>query len=111
MELPKIRRDTDRLTRSLLAVGLLVLALLSLRKGKRLRGVLAGLGAVALGYSVSSESGEVGERFAEALDTESTTESEQRRCAICGDPIVAGQSRTPNENAETVHEACLESPA
>jgi hypothetical protein len=111
MQLPKKLRDNDRLTSTLLAVGLSVFALLSLRRGKRLRGVLAGLGAVALGYRASTESGGVVEQFAEELDTGSTTEDDQQRCAVCGDPIVAGQLRTPNENGETVHEACLESPA
>jgi hypothetical protein len=111
MELSKKLRNDDRLTRTLLAVGLSVFALLSVRRGKRLRGVLAGLGAVALGYGAVTESGDVVEHFAEEFATGSTTEDEQRRCAICGDPIVAGQSRTPNENDETVHEACLESPA
>lgn len=111
MELSKKLRDDDRFTRTLLAVGLSVFALWSLRKGERLRGVLAGLGAVALRYGASTESSDVVEHFAEELDTASTTEDEQLRCAICGDPIVAGQPRTPNDNDETVHEACLEAPA
>ena len=112
MDLSKNFRDNDRLTYTLLAAGLSVFALLSLRKGKRLRGVLAGLGAVALGYRASTESGDVVEYFEEELDSGSATEDEpQQHCAICGDPIVAGQLRTPDENDETVHEACLESPA
>jgi len=111
MELPKQLRDNDRLVYTLLAVGLSVFALQSLRKGKRLRGVLAGLGAVALGYGTSSEPGDVVEQFSEELDTESTTEDGRLRCAICGDPIVTGQSRRPNENDETVHENCLEATA
>jgi len=111
MELPKTLRDNDRLVRTLAAVGLSVFALRSLRKGKRLRGALAGLGAVALGYGASTDSSDAVEHFAEELDTGSTTEDEQLRCAICGDPIVTGQSRKPNENGETVHEACLKAPA
>lgn len=111
MELSKKLRDDDRLTHTLLAVGLSVFALLSLRSGKRLRGVLAGVGAVTLWYDASTESGDVVEHLAEELDTESTTEDKRLRCAICGDPIVVGQRRGPNENDETVHEACLESAA
>jgi hypothetical protein len=111
MELSKQLRENDRLTRALLAVGLSVVALLSLRRGDRLRGALAGLGAVALGYSASTESDDVVEQFGEELDIGSTTEDDRLRCAICGDPIVVGQPRTPNENDETVHEACLEAPA
>ncbi|WP_336000391.1 DUF2892 domain-containing protein [Halorientalis halophila] len=111
MELPQYLGDRNRLTRALLAVGLAVYALLSLRKGKRLRGGLAGLGAVALGYATATESGDVTESFAAGLGTESTTESGQLRCAMCGEPIVPGQRRQPNENDETVHEACLEAPA
>jgi len=110
MDLTQNPDDRDRLTRTLLAVGLAVFALRSVRKGKRLRGVLAGLGAFALGYRVSTESGDVMERLVEAPDMESTSEAEQLRCAICGEPIVPGESRTPNENDETVHEACLEAP-
>lgn len=111
MELSKKLRNNDRLTRTLLAVGLAVFALWSLRRGKRFRGVLAGLGAVTLGYSASTESSDVVEELAEELDIGLTTEDEQMRCAICGDPIVTGQSRTPNENDEIIHGACLETPA
>lgn len=111
MELSKELRENDRLTHTLLAVGLSLFALLSLRKGKRLRGVLAGLGAVALVYNTTTESVDVVEHVSEELETESTTEDKGQRCAACGDPIVPGQPRRPNENDETVHEACLETPA
>lgn len=111
MELSQNPDDRDRLTRALLAVGLAAFALWSLRKKRRLRGVLAGLGALALGYSASTESGDVVERLEEVVETESASESPRLRCATCGDPIVAGQLRTPNEDGETVHEACLEASA
>jgi hypothetical protein len=122
-------RDSDRLTRGVLAAGLAMLALWSLRRGKRLRGLLAGLGAVALGYRVSMESEDWVEQPVEGLEADSTsgtglpatdhgeqstsetersTATGQLQCAICGDPIVAGQPRTPNEDDEPVHEACLE---
>ena len=114
MELPAALRGRGRLVRTALAAALGVLTLRSLRKGKRLRGVLAGLGAVALGYTASSEPGEEMDRIVEDLDIGSTSESTDEaelRCAICGEPIVVGQARTPNEDGETVHEACLEAPA
>jgi hypothetical protein len=111
MELKQNLGDRDRLTRTLLTVGLAVFALWSFRNGKRMRGVLAGLGAFALGYGASTDSGGVRERLADSSDTEPTSGVGQLRCAICGDPIVAGQSRTPNENNEIVHETCLKAPA
>jgi len=110
-----------RIARALLAAGLGAAALWSLRKGKRLRGALAGLGAVALGYSATSDSDGVTEPLAEELDIDGVTEQsdtesddadeEVLRCAACGEPIVAGQIRVPNEDDETVHEACLEATA
>ena len=112
MDIAKTLRDNDdRLTSTLPAVGLSVFALLSLRRGKRLRGALAALGALALGYRAWTDSGDAPERPTADRDTDSAPEDAQQHCAACGDPIVAGQSRTPNENDETVHEACLESPA
>jgi hypothetical protein len=30
------------------------------------------------------------------------------RCAACGEPIVVGQGRQPNDDDDTVHDACLE---
>ena len=30
------------------------------------------------------------------------------RCGACGEDITVGQGRRPNEDHETVHEACLE---
>jgi hypothetical protein len=111
MELLQTLRNRDRLVRTILTAGLAVFALSSLQNGKRLRGVLAGLGALGLGYSVWSDADDSGVVTGELLDTDPTNEAEQLRCVACGEPIVAGQSRRPNENNETVHEACLEAPA
>jgi hypothetical protein len=104
----ELTQNRHWLVRIVLAAGLAVVALRSLRRGRRVRGVLAGLGAVALGYSAVTESNDVIEHLVEDLDTEAASETTRLRCAICGDPIVPGQSRRPNENNETVHEACLE---
>jgi len=100
------------LARTLIAVGLGAFALWSLRKGNRLRGLLAGAGAVALGYSASTDADTSVDQVpdAEDLDTEPAEDDTHRRCATCGDPIVTGQSRVPNENDDTVHETCLEAP-
>lgn len=111
MELPQNLRNRQWLIRIVLAAGLAVVALQSLRRGKRVRGALAGLGAVALGYSAVTESTDVIEHLAEEIDIEAASETTQMRCAICGDPIVPGQSRGPNENDETVHDACLKASA
>lgn len=103
--------NADLGPRALLAVGLSVFGLWSLRRGKRLRGALAGLGAVALGYTAATRSSGVVEHRRESIDIGSATDDDQLRCAICGDPIVAGQSRRPNEDEKTVHQACLDAPA
>jgi hypothetical protein len=109
-----------RLARLVLAAGLGAAALWSLRKGKRLRGALAGLGAVALGYSATSDADSVTEPLAEEFEIDTgesdDTEADESgddylRCAACGEPIVAGQVRSPNEDGETVHERCLEATA
>jgi hypothetical protein len=111
--------DNGRIARVLLAAGLGAAALWSLRKGKRLRGALAGLGAVALGYSATGDDGleQVGDELdIDGLtdDAESATAEDEDghlRCATCGEPVVAGQIRVPNEDDETVHESCLEATA
>ncbi|WP_436931570.1 YgaP family membrane protein [Halosimplex halobium] len=112
-----------RIARALLAAGLGAAALWSLRKGKRLRGALAGLGAVALGYSATSDADGVTDPLAEEFEIGEGGESDDAtsaggdaedgplRCAACGEPIVAGQIRVPNEDDETVHETCLEATA
>ncbi|WP_435174922.1 YgaP family membrane protein [Halorussus sp. AFM4] len=104
-----------RLARTLLAAALAVVAIASLRKGKRATGALAGVGALALGYSSTTgadELAETADELAETIDIESKRESESEdvelRCAICGEPIRPGQRRGPDENGETAHEACME---
>jgi uncharacterized membrane protein len=105
MDLNEAGDSRGRIARTLLAVGLAVVAVGSLRKGKRLRAVLAGAGALALGYAATSEPGEL----AETLDVRGDEEDVKLRCAACGQPIRPGELRRPNENDETVHDACLES--
>lgn len=113
MELPGKPGDRGRLARTVLTLVLAAAALRSFRRKKRLRGLLAGLGAVALGYSVSTGSSDVLETLPTGPITGSQEGAErgELRCAICGEPIVPGQRRKPNEDGETVHDACLEAPA
>lgn len=105
MDVDRTAGDRKRLVRTLLAVGLLGVAIRSLRKGRRLNGLLAGGGAVILGYTATTQSGEL----REAVGIGTNDEDGGFRCAVCGEPIVPGQARGPNENGETVHEACRES--
>lgn len=102
MELRMNVGDRGRIARTILAAGLAVVAIRSLLKGKRLSGVVAGVGALALGYEARTGPG----KLPEAISIEATSEDGQLRCAICGQPIVPGQRRGPNEHGETVHDAC-----
>lgn len=125
--------DRNRIARIALAGVAALVAVRSLRQGKRKRGVLAALGAVALGYSAragtGSEAAEIDvedDREVSSTDvsadtttetaSEATTEATSAaesglRCAACGEPIVPGQRRGPDENDRTVHEACLQAAA
>ena len=107
MDLRETVDDRVRLVRTLLAVGLAAVAISSLRRGRRLNGLLAGGGAVVLGYTATTQSREL----TETIDIDTTDENAELRCAVCGEPIVPGQARGPNENNEIVHEACKESAA
>ena len=121
MALREIADDRGRLVRTLAAGALGVVALCSLRKGKRLRALLAGGGAVALGYQATAEGDEMTDldidslgADSEATEDESTGDEaagdepadDEFRCAACGEPIVPGQARGPNAAGEIVHEDC-----
>lgn len=113
MDLREAVGDRERLVRTLLAVGLSAVAVRSLRKGRRLSGLLAGGGALAVGYTATTPSDEL-EELTETLDvgTEDSTGRDATdretgfRCAACGEPIDPGQARGPNEDNETVHLDC-----
>ena len=116
MELDSDASGRGKLARVLLAGVLAVVSIWSLRSGKRARGVLAGVGALALGYVATSDSPERAEvpdfddstaaEPAEPTDADATDEDAKLRCAVCGEPIRVGQSRGPNEDDEIVHDAC-----
>ena len=124
----------DRLVRTLLTIGLSIVAVRWLRRGKRVRGLLAGIGALGLGFSVTTKycgvndtldidtTSSVGDSLETSTDeveptvSEPTTDGEttaaaesdayQLRCAFCGEPIVPGQSRGPNSQGDIVHDNC-----
>ncbi|WP_276272589.1 DUF2892 domain-containing protein [Haloarcula litorea] len=127
--------DPGRLVRLLLAAVLALAALRSLRDGKRLRGLLAAAGAVAVGYDTvtrdiadvdvpdvvdeelsTDEDDAAGEEATAetetdgvedaAVDASTNGHAADLVCADCGDPIVPGQNRGPNEDGEIVHDAC-----
>jgi hypothetical protein len=100
MELKKNVGDRSQLARTVLTIALTLVAVRSLRKGKRVTGVLAGAGAVALGYSATTKPGKI----TEGIDT--TNEEAKLYCAVCGKPIRPGQRRSPNEDNQVVHDDC-----
>jgi len=121
MDLREIVDDRSRLVRTLAAGALAVVAAGSLRNGKRLRGALAGAGAVVLGYQAIESGDELTEldvdavgasdEEADSTEDDATDEDVKLRCAACGEPIVTGQARGPNANDEIVHETCEEAAA
>jgi len=118
----------DRLVRFGLAALLSVVAVRWLRAGKRLRGLLAGAGALGVGFTATTgycgvndaldvdttaDGDEVSVDFdddpvvAESDTTESdASASSSLTCAACGEPIVPGQSRGPNSEGDIVHDDC-----
>jgi len=126
----------DRLIRAVLAVVLTIVSLRWLRSGKRKRGLLAGVGALGLGFNASTgycgfndtldidttasknddvfgpdtddESTDVSVDFTSTDDTEASNghASGQLTCAVCEDPIVPGERRGPNDEGAIVHETC-----
>jgi len=113
----------DRIVRVLLTVVLSIVAIHSLRHGKRLRGLLAGVGAVGFGFNATTgycgvndslgvdTTTDAGEEIPEpeprtTTDDADATETHSMHCAACGEPIVPGQSRGPNDDGEIVHDDC-----
>jgi len=76
-----------------------------------MRGLLAGVGAVAVGYQIQRESDDGPEMadvtFTDESDTADAADHENDfTCAACGQPIRVGQGRGPNRNDEIVHDDC-----
>lgn len=99
-----------RLVSTIIAVVLALIAIRSVRRGNRLRGLLAGAGALGAGYAAATRTGSDAAEIEVEDDRRSTpaTDEATLRCAACGDAIRTGQRRRPNENYETVHESCAD---
>lgn len=107
MQFDTLVDDRDRLPRLLLAAALALAAADSFRRGRRLRGVLAGIGAVGVGASAMNS-----ERTVDVVTTKvglrkTPIEAGGIHCAACTKPIVAGQRRGPNAENRIVHDGCL----
>lgn len=120
----------DRLVRFLLAAVLSIAAVRWLRSGKRVRGLLAGVGALGFGFNATTgycgandaldidttedvdvsldESGTDIDASVTASDSVDThaTESAELHCEVCGEAIVPGQRRGPTEDGEIAHADC-----
>lgn len=125
----------DRLVRLLLTVGLSILSVRWLKRGKRLRGLLAGVGALGFGFNattgycgvndaldIDTTTDAVGIDFEESDTADpatstgtavgddsgepATDDSHSLHCAACGEAIRPGQSRGPDEDGDTVHDDC-----
>ena len=121
MELRDILRGRNRVVNVLLAVGLALVSIRSLRNGRRLRGLLAGAGAVVFGVSATTGSDatatvsgpeiDTATEPAEPAGTDTATVTEESTagltCETCGEPILPGQRRGPNEDGVIVHDDCV----
>jgi hypothetical protein len=119
----------DRLARAVLAVVLSIAAVRWLKGGKKVRGLLAGIGAVNFGFNaatgycgandaldIDTTAGDAPEFDSETDQAASTTSTaavgteavadHRMTCAACGEPIEVGQPRGPNDEDEIVHEDC-----
>jgi hypothetical protein len=120
-DVPENVGGRDRLVRVLLAVVLTVAAIRSLKNGKRVRGLLAGIGALVFGFNATTKycgandvlgidtSGDGVSVEIEGLGDDDSSEPASEgalTCANCGEPIVPGQRRGPNDDDEIVHDAC-----
>lgn len=120
MDLDTDVADRDRLVRTLLTVALATVALRWFRRGKRVRGLLAGGAAAALGFAGTAGrpdledvvgvdiEGATGVGLGGSAESDAAREDGQLRCSICGDPIVPGQPRGPDPNDDPAHVACVE---
>jgi hypothetical protein len=128
MALTETSEERNRIVQIALAGIVGLAAVRAFRRGNRVGGVLGAFGALALGYTALSDTereasavavDDEGTRVstASATEDETTTENEttgggaKLRCAACGEPIVPGQRRGPDEHDRTVHEACLQAAA
>lgn len=114
MQFDNLVDDRDRLARILLSAVLALVAVSSLRKKRRLMGLLAGIGAVGLGYTATvgsddsaDDDAQVEDGSESASETETASEEDGMHCSVCSEPILVGQSRRPNADNVIVHDGCL----
>lgn len=129
-DVPENVGGRDRLARALLAVVLTVAAIRALKNGKRVRGLLAGIGALVFGFNATTKycgandaldidttsdgvsvdieglGGDEETDETTAGDASETDSDGALTCANCGEPIVPGERRGPNENDEIIHDGC-----
>jgi len=114
----------DRLVRLVLTVVLSIAAVRWLKSGKRIRGLLAGVGALGFGFNATTGYCGINEALKIDTTTDDATEigfgtddgsttsgsaaddDHSLHCAACGEPIVPGESRGPNGEGDIVHDAC-----
>jgi hypothetical protein len=122
----------DRLVRFALTIVLSILAVRWLRAGKRVRGLLAGVGALGFGFNATT--GYCGVNDTLDIDTtdgdddvaidfdddasvedsdpvvvdedDDAADTRSLTCGVCGDPIRPGQRRGPKDDGDIVHEDC-----
>jgi len=85
----------DRLVRFLLAAGLSIAAVRWLRSGKRVRGLLAGVGALGFGFNATT--GYCGVN--DALDVDTTGESEEVSIAFEESDIGGSSTETTDDSS------------
>ena len=122
-DVPENVGGRDRLARALLAVVLTVAAIRALKNGKRVRGLLAGIGALVFGFNATTKycgandaldidttsdgvSVDIEGLGGDTADTSDDDAAAGLTCASCGEPIVPGQRRGPNDDDEIVHDDC-----
>lgn len=104
MELLNRITRRQRALRVAATATLTAVAVQSLRNGKRLRGLLAAGGALAVGASTATL--EPTELSVDAA-VDVATEPDELQCSVCDEAIVPGQSRRPSQDNNPAHETCL----
>lgn len=104
MELPTWITRRSRQLRLASSAALAAVAVRSLRNGNRLRALLAGGGALAVGATTATLDPTP---VADEQTVDVVVESDGLQCSVCKESIVPGQSRRPNAENKPAHEACL----
>jgi len=106
MDLPNWITARGRALRLATGGVLAAAAVRSLRNGNRLRALLAGGGALAVGATAAKLEPTVLDDGDDQL-VEVSVESAGLQCSVCKESIVPGQPRRPSAENKPTHEACL----